>query len=330
MGAGAPPNRGRWPAPVVIKPAGRGRSTAIVQALLVTFLWSTSWVLIKIGLSDLTLPPITFAALRYALAAVVLLPLAVPALRVVPRTELRSRTLFRVALLGVLLYAVTQGAQYAALVHLPAVAVSLALSATPLVVGLLAARGNERPTLVQLAGTLALFAGAAIYFGPLSLGPDGSLGLAIIAVGVAANAVSALLGRALVRDDLPKVGGTLGLTALSLAIGAIVLLVAGVVVEGMPALDGDDWLIIGWLAVVNTAFAFTLWNHTLRTVTAVESSVLNNLMLIQIAVLAWLFLGETLDARQIAGLALAFAGIVAVQIRRQSPPVTADGPAAGG
>ena len=62
------------------------RPTAIAQALLVTFLWSTSWVLIKIGLNDLVLPPITFAALRYALAALVLMPLALAALRRVPRT----------------------------------------------------------------------------------------------------------------------------------------------------------------------------------------------------------------------------------------------------
>jgi len=51
------------------------RSFAVLQALLVTFLWSTSWVLIKVGLEDL--PPLTFAGLRYGLAALVLLPLAV-------------------------------------------------------------------------------------------------------------------------------------------------------------------------------------------------------------------------------------------------------------
>jgi drug/metabolite transporter (DMT)-like permease len=295
--------------------------TAIAQALLVTFLWSTSWVLIKIGLNDLVLPPITFAALRYTLAALVLMPLAVAALRRVPRTELRSRTMVRVALLGVLLYAITQGAQYAALVHLPAVAVSLALSATPVVVSLLALRGSERATLVQLGGMLALIAGAALYFGPLPLGPDAYLGLAIIVVGVAANAASALLGRALARDDLPNVGGTLGLTALSMAVGALVLLVVGLALEGLPALGGDEWLIVIWLALVNTALAYTLWNHTLRTLTAVESSVLNNTMLIQIALLAWLFLGETLDARQVVGLAIAFAGILAVQVaRRRSLP----------
>ena len=36
------------------------RFRAILQALIVTFLWSTSWVLIKIGRRDI--PTLTFAA----------------------------------------------------------------------------------------------------------------------------------------------------------------------------------------------------------------------------------------------------------------------------
>ena len=40
-------------------------------ALLVTVLWSSSWVLIRWGLDDEGLSPLMFAALRYGLAAVV-------------------------------------------------------------------------------------------------------------------------------------------------------------------------------------------------------------------------------------------------------------------
>ena len=69
--------------------------------------------------------------------------------------------------------------------------------------------------------------------------------------------------------------------------------------------------------MVNTALAFTLWNHTLRTLTAVESSVINNTMLPQIAILAWVFLDEPLNLRQIAGIALVGAGTLVVQMRRR-------------
>ncbi len=70
---------------------------AILQALLVTFLWSLSWVFIKIGLRE-EVPAITFASLRYVLAASCLIPvmLANPrartALRGLTRREAMSRS----------------------------------------------------------------------------------------------------------------------------------------------------------------------------------------------------------------------------------------------
>jgi drug/metabolite transporter (DMT)-like permease len=48
------------------------RSRAILQALFVTFLWSTSWVLIKIALHAIL--PLTFAGLRHTIAFFILLP----------------------------------------------------------------------------------------------------------------------------------------------------------------------------------------------------------------------------------------------------------------
>jgi drug/metabolite transporter (DMT)-like permease len=98
-----------------------------------------------------------------------------------------------------------------------------------------------------------------------------------------------------------------------MAVGAAVLLAAGAAIQGMPPLEPRLWAIIGWLAVVNTAFAFTLWNHTLRTLTAAESSIINGTMLIQVAILAWLFLDERLTPGEVFGMVLAGAGAVAVQ-----------------
>jgi drug/metabolite transporter (DMT)-like permease len=50
---------------------GRQHARGAATGLFVTFLWSTSWVLIKVGLDGLALAPLSFAGLRYALAAVV-------------------------------------------------------------------------------------------------------------------------------------------------------------------------------------------------------------------------------------------------------------------
>ena len=295
---------------------GRQHALAVLQGLLVALLWSTSWILAKIGLDDLGLEPLSFAGLRYALAAAILLPFGIRAMRAAHGTEpLSGRHLARVAGYGLLFVAIAQGAQFASLAVLPATAVSLILASIPAWVAIIALAGRaERPTAGQLAGIGLLTAGAVLYFGPFELEPGAGIGLVAAALCVAAAAVSSHLGRGLARDVAHRLGGPIGITAASMAVGGVALLAVGVALEGWPELDWAGWAIVAWLAVVNTAFAFTLWNHTLRTLTAVESSVVNNTMTIQIAILAVVFLGERLDALQLAGLLLAAIGAAAVQL----------------
>lgn len=108
------------------------------------------------------------------------------------------------------------------------------------------------------------------------------------------------------------------MTVVSMRVGSLLLLAAGITWQGMPQLEWRSWAIIAWLAVVNTAFAFTLWNHTLRVVSATESSVINNTMLVQIAILAWVFLGEALDLQKTIGVLLTVTGTLLVQLRRRT------------
>ncbi|HEX2034671.1 MAG TPA: DMT family transporter [Chloroflexota bacterium] len=292
------------------------RAAALLQGLLVTALWSSSWVLIKIGLHDLQLGPFSFAGLRYGLAAAVLLPFALRRLEQACGWWRDARLVGGVVGLGVLFYAATQGAQFVALGLLPAAALSLLLSSTPLFVALLGlAAPRERPSALQVVGVALLAAGALVYFGVADLGHAGPAGLTVGLLGALTNAASAVLGRRLSRQAEVRLGGVVPLTALSMAVGAVLLLAAGLILEGPPHLGARSWLVVAWLALVNTAFAFTLWNHTLRTLTALESSVLNGTMLVQIAALAWLFLGEALTVAEIAGLTLASTGVLLVQLR---------------
>ena len=314
---------------------------AVAQALFVTFLWSTSWVLIKLGLD--AIPALTFAGLRYTLAWVVLMGVIMYQSRSPglphppapsPSTERRSQvkrlnflstkmrmlpTLSRrewgqMALLGLIFIAVTQGAQFLALDRLPAVTVSLLLSLSPVTVALLGVIVlDERLTRAQWGGIALYLLGVAIYFYPADIPSDQVAGLIIALVAVLANAAASILGRDINRrESLPP----LLVTVTSMGVGAPILLLAGLIVQPTPALDVQSIAIIGWLAVVNTAFAFTLWNHTLRTLSAVESSIINNTMTIQIAVLAWVFLSESLTPREIGGLALAGLGTLIVQVWR--------------
>ena len=288
------------------------RETALAQALFVTFLWATSWVLIKVGLHEPALAPLTFAGLRYTLAALVLLPFAYRGLR---HARPDRRTIGHVVVLGVLFSAVTQGAQFVALGLLPVAAVALILMTSPIATVVIGAlRGDERPGALQLAGIFVLLIGAVLYFLPLTLGTGAALGLAVAAAGMLASASSSVLGRHIAGEVTERLGGVVPYTAVSMLLGGLLLLAVGAATSGVPRLDQSGWTIVLWLAVVNTAFAFALWNHTLRTLGAIESNVMSNTMLPQIALLAWIFLAESLSGRQLLGIALAAAGIALVRL----------------
>ncbi len=301
---------------------------SVLQALFVTFLWSTSWVLIKIGLND-DLPALTFAGLRYTLAFACLLLIAVrrPAL-LTPLRTLSHREWGQLIILGLVYYAVNQGAQFLGLAMLPAATVNLLLSLTAVAVSFLGIYLlAERPTLLQWGGVGLYAVGVLVYFYPVSLPTGQLLAVLVVLVGVLANAVATLLGRSINRGNSLH---PLAITTVSMGIGSIALLVTGIATQGMPLLSLDNWLLVGWLALVNTAFAFTLWNHTLRTLSAMESSIINNAMLVQIPILAWLFLGEHFTWKEGVGIMLAGLGILAVQLRRLSwlrlkPPLASRG-----
>ncbi|MFC7165510.1 EamA family transporter [Halospeciosus flavus] len=104
------------------------------------------------------------------------------------------------------------------------------------------------------------------------------------------------------------------MTAVSTSVGAALLLGTGLLTQGLPTLGVDEWAIVGWLAVVNTAFAFTLWNRSLQHLSAVESSVVNNTMLVQVGAFGWVFLGVSLTPLDVAGMVLVTVGVVGVQV----------------
>lgn len=277
----------------------RQHSRAVFTALVVTLLWSSSWILIRNGLDDEELAPLTFAGLRYTLAALILI--------VWTASDQRHRSVARqviatkrkeLVLLGVVYYSVTQGAQFIAIDAQPAATSSLMLAPTALLVALMSSRSlGERPNRQHFAGAVLIVVGAIWYFSG-DLGAT-MLGMVASVIGLLANATGSLLGRSANRDASTA---PLLVTTISMSAGAPVLLVAGLMIEGWPELTVKLAALIAWLAVVNTAVAFTLWNRSMQHLAAFESAAINNTMLIQIAALAWIFLDEPPGAIAIAGI----------------------------
>lgn len=284
---------------------------AVLQALLVTFLWSTSFIIIKWGLADI--PPITYAGLRYFLAFLCFLPIIFKTKYMEEIKGLTSKQWGKLILLGFVFYTLTQGIQFIGLSLLPAVSVSLMLNFTPIIVAIMGVVFlNENPSRLQWLGTIIFILGIVFYFFPLSLGGNQNLGLIVMSFGVLANAGAGILGRDInrKRDISPVV-----ITFISMGVGSIILLIIGFTYSGIPVIGIQNWGYLLWLAVVNTAFAFTLWNHTLRSISAMESSIINGTMLIQIAILAWVFLDERITIQEGFGMAIAAFGATLVQLK---------------
>ncbi len=276
-----------------------------------TFLWSTSFIIIKWGLVEI--PPITFAGLRYILAFFCFIPFVVRKKYIIEIKQLKPVQWKKLILLGFIFYTFTQGAQFLGLSLLPSVTVSLMLNFTPILVAIMAIFWlNEKPSILQWIGTILFLVGIMTYFFPISLIGNQATGLIIMFIGVLANSVSAIIGRDINRD---KNISPIVVTFISMGIGALILLIIGIMMSGIPVISLKTWLFLIWLAAINTAFAFTLWNLTLRSLTAMESSIINGTMLIQIAILAWYFLDENISFQEGIGMIVAAIGAVLVQIK---------------
>jgi drug/metabolite transporter (DMT)-like permease len=286
------------------------RPVALIEGLFVAVLWASSAVLVKMGLHE-DIGPLTLAGLRYFLAALLLLPFAL-------RNGIALRTLspslwLRLMAIGLSAYTVGNGAFFWGLQYLPATTISFLLNLTPLLVlGASLVWLKEIPTGLQLLGVLVALAGGALFFSPEASESE-LVGLGVVGIGLIAFALFGILGRAIARIQETD---TLTLTIVPLAVGGGVLLILALPLEGIPHVSPMGQGIVLWLALVNTALAYVLYNRALRVLTALEINMLLNLSPLGTAAFAWVLLGERLSVVQIVGMLIVILGVTLVQWRR--------------
>jgi len=286
------------------------RSLALLEALLVSMVWGSSFIFVKIALTELG--PLTIGGLRYFLGFACLLPF----LRCRSFTLTRAQWL-RMAFLGFSGYTLANGALFWALRFLPATTGSFLMSlitVTVLLGGVVWLR--EIPKRLQVVGILIVLAGMALFFSS-GLKPGEPLGLAIFALALLGFTLFGLLSRI---AAINRQVDTLTLTALPLAIGGGLLLAIAVPIDGIPSASPRTWSLILLLAAINTAMGYVLYNHALQSLQAFEMNVLLNLTPIWTAVLGWLVLDEILSSAQWTGIFVVIAGVMLVQGRNNKRP----------
>jgi drug/metabolite transporter (DMT)-like permease len=169
---------------------------------------------------------------------------------------------------------------------------------------------GEKPSTKETVLVILGIFGVILYFYPLDFVGVSILGLFIGLISLLANSASALIGRAINRaKDTPS----LVVTGVMMSIGSVILMLFGLTTEPISPLSFTSWFYILWLAVVNTALAFTLWNRAMRVLRAVDMTLINSTMMPQIVILSFIFLAEYPELLDWLGLILLAFSVAAVQ-----------------
>jgi drug/metabolite transporter (DMT)-like permease len=168
---------------------------------------------------------------------------------------------------------------------------------------------REIPNLLQVVGILITLGGITLFFSP-GLKAGEPLGLAIFAIALLGFTLFGLLSRVIARDHQID---TLSLTAFPLAIGGGLLLAVAIPLEGIPVASLQTLGLVLFLAAINTALGYILYNHAMQSLRAFEMNLLLNLSPIWTALLGWWLLGENLVIQQWTGILVVIVGILLAQ-----------------
>jgi drug/metabolite transporter (DMT)-like permease len=305
---------GKAAADSAARPANR--RLALLVWLSLCGIWGSTWLGIKLGLRDL--PPLTFAGIRFALAAVMLGALV--RLRKRPVTDLTSDDWWVLAYTGFLSITVNYalvfwGEQYISSGLAALLSATVPLFGFPIAHWYLAA---EPLTWRKVAGAILGLVGVAIVFsGELGMGGARSLWAS---AGIVVAALATAHAGVLVKHRASHIDPSV-LAGVQMAGGCIPLLLAGVALEGNPL--GLRWTplalaSLAYLTIVGSVIAFMMYYWLIRH-TAVSGVLMIPLVTPLIAVLfGVLFGGETIGWHTALGGSAIIAGVALAVVRGNS------------
>jgi drug/metabolite transporter (DMT)-like permease len=295
------------------------KKKALALAVITTVLWSGSYILNKFAFQD-GIGPLTLSGLRYLLASLILfLPGVLKGQR-----QRQAPPVKAALLLGILGYAAAQGMQYVGQSHLTPTQSSLFLSMGNTFFVLLADRFwlKENQGWSDLAGMLLMVSGISLYYTPFDGSVFSGIGMLFMALSSAGYALNLNINRALLKNTPvePRL-----LAARPMFFGSILMLAAGFVLEGFPVITARLLLILLYLSGVSGALGFYLWTKSQSGLSAFESSSINNLMLIEIALLDLLVFRRSFSAVQAAAILVVFLSVRWIQFKRRRPKAAREG-----
>jgi drug/metabolite transporter (DMT)-like permease len=269
------------------------------------FVWGSTWLAIKVGLGSL--PPITFAGIRFVIASCLLASYAIARKIEFPRDANSWRVMLFLSLSQIAApYAlVFWGEQY-----MTAGLTSLLFATLSFFVAVFAhfMIPSERITTRKVLAMLLCFIGVAVIFSRELMFTANSFfgGIAVVvSAGIAgcANVVG--------KKYSESINSTLNVV-VQMGVGSVLLVVAGLVLEHGASLSFGPKSVFAilYLAAIGSTFAFVAlyWLFTRMEVTRI--SLFTFITPIVAVLLGWFILGERVDLNVAIGGSLILAGVV--------------------
>jgi drug/metabolite transporter (DMT)-like permease len=274
--------------------------------LTLCIVWSSTWLAIKVGLRDL--PPISFVAIRFVVAVVVLFAVSIGRVRLLPQ---KRSDYFILAVTGVLMFALNYTLLFWGELYVSS-GLAAVLQTTIPIFGMLFAHWmlpDEPLRLQKLAGALLAIGGVALICSRL-LDFGGVLafwgGVGIV-FGGATAAYSNVLLKARRIELAPAM-----LAAWQMIFGTIPLLILGAIVDGNPA--RFHWTSMSifcllYLAVVGSSLTFLLLYWLLPRMTVTNLQTISLITPPGAVMLGWALGGEKFPLWSLLGAAVVLVGV---------------------
>jgi len=291
-----------------------GPTLRAVTLIILTVIWGTTWAAITVSLRGI--PPFTGVAIRFAIAAALLLVYArLMGIPLAPANRRDRRLRFFHALLT---FCGSYGIVFWAEQWVPSGLASVLFATFPLLVAIIAhfMLPQERMTLSVLAGTVVGFAGIAVIFSE----DFNVLGGSMVAVASAVMLISPLVG-AVVSVSVKRWGEGIHpvpFNAVAMAMAAVIMAgVAAAAERDRPvALDAGPVAAIIYMAIFGTAITFPLYFWLLEHMQARQVALIGYGTPVVAVFLGTVFMNEPLTIQTLVGSVLVVVGVAAASHSR--------------
>ncbi|MEL6608838.1 MAG: DMT family transporter [Pseudomonadota bacterium] len=287
---------------------------AILMGLVFALAWSSAFTSARIIVAEA--PPLLILSLRFLISGLIGcgIALALGQTLRLTRAQWRATVIF-----GVCQNAIYLGLNFVAMQWVEASLAAIIASTMPLLVALAGwVLFRDRVSSLGVAGLIAGTLGVALIMGARLTGGADVLGIVFCVAGVVALTTATLALR-----TASSGGNMLMVVGLQMLVGAAVLVVPGVALETWD---------VTWSPRLIAAFVYTtlvpgliatlIWFWLVGRIGAVKGATFHFLNPFFGVAIAALLLGERLSLIDVIGVTIIAAGILAVQLSKQSPTGT--------